>query len=55
MVDDLMKKYPNDLKLVIKNFPLFMQATKAAKHALAAISKGNIMKCIKKSWKTSVN
>ena len=37
-----MKKYPNDVKLVIKNFPLSFhkQATKAAKYALAADKQG---------------
>ena len=50
MVDDLMKKYPNDLKLVIKNFPLSFhkQATKAAKYALAADKQGKYYEMYKK-------
>ena len=42
MVDDVLKKYPNDVKVVIKNFPLssHKQAMKAAKYALAAAKQG---------------
>ena len=38
MVDDILKKYPNDVKVVFKNFPLnsHKQAFKAAKYATAA-------------------
>lgn len=50
MVDDLMKKYPNDVKLVIKNFPLSFhkQAKKAAKYALAADKQGKYYEMYKK-------
>ena len=42
MVDDILKKYPNDVKLVIKNFPLSFhkQAMKAAQYVLAANNQG---------------
>jgi predicted DsbA family dithiol-disulfide isomerase len=42
MVDDILKKYPNDVKVVIKNFPLSFhkQAMKAAKYVLAAKNQG---------------
>ena len=42
MVDDVLKKYPNDVKVVIKNFPLSFhkQAMKAAKYVLAAKNQG---------------
>ena len=42
MVDELLEKYPNDVKVVIKNFPLSFhkQAKKAAKYALAAHKQG---------------
>ena len=38
MIDDLVKKYPNDLRVVIKHFPLsnHKQAKKAAMYAVAA-------------------
>ncbi len=38
LIDDLLKKYPNDVKVVIKNFPLssHKQARLAAQYALAA-------------------
>ena len=41
-MDDILKKYPNDVKVIIKNFPLPMhkQAKKAAKYALAADRQG---------------
>tara|TARA_B100000579_G_C22275053_1_gene595577 strand:- start:75 stop:485 length:411 start_codon:yes stop_codon:yes gene_type:complete len=41
-VDDILKKYPNDVKVVVKNFPLPMhkQAKKAAMYALAADKQG---------------
>ena len=42
MIDDLVKKYPNDLQVVIKNFPLSFhkQAKKAAIYSLAAERQG---------------
>ncbi len=42
LVDDILKKYPNDVKVVIKNFPLSFhkQAMKAAKYVLAAKNQG---------------
>ena len=42
MVDDILKKYPNDVRVVIKNFPLgsHKQANKAALYALAAGRQG---------------
>jgi predicted DsbA family dithiol-disulfide isomerase len=42
LVDDILKKYPNDVKVVIKNFPLSFhkQALKAAKYSLAANKQG---------------
>ena len=42
LIDDILKKYPNDVKVVVKNFPLSFhkQARKAAKYALAASRQG---------------
>ena len=42
MVDDILKKYPDDVKVVIKNFPLSFhkQAYKAAQYCLAAREQG---------------
>ena len=42
LIDDILAKYPNDVKVVIKNFPLgsHKQARKAAKYALAADRQG---------------
>jgi protein-disulfide isomerase len=42
LIDDLLAKYPNDVKVVIKNFPLgsHKQAKKAAQYALAAGKQG---------------
>jgi len=42
MVDDILKKYPNDVKVVFKSFPLgsHKQAFKAAKYATAAGRQG---------------
>ena len=42
MVDEILEKYPNDVKVVVKNFPLSFhkQARKAAKYALAADRQG---------------
>jgi protein-disulfide isomerase len=41
-VDEIMEKYPDDVKVVIKNFPLgsHKQARKAAQYALAADKQG---------------
>ena len=45
MIDDLLKKYPNDLRVVIKQFPLSFhkQARKASIYALAAERQGKYM------------
>ena len=42
MVDDILKKYPNDVKVVIKNFPLSFhkQAMRAAQYSLAVAKQG---------------
>lgn len=42
MVDEIMKKYPNDVKVVFKSFPLssHKQAFKAAKYSMAAGRQG---------------
>ena len=42
MVDEILAKYPNDVKVVIKNFPLSFhkQAYKAAQYSLAAHKQG---------------
>tara|TARA_X000001036_G_scaffold380941_1_gene372671 strand:- start:1 stop:417 length:417 start_codon:yes stop_codon:yes gene_type:complete len=42
LVDEVLKKYPNDVKVVIKNFPLSFhkQAKKAAQYCLAAREQG---------------
>ena len=42
MIDEVLAKYPNDVKVVVKNFPLSFhkQARKAAKYALAASRQG---------------
>ena len=42
MVGDILKKYPDDVKVVIKNFPLSFhkQAYKAAQYVLAAKEQG---------------
>ena len=41
-MDEILEKYPNDVKVVIKNFPLgsHKQARKAAQYALAADKQG---------------
>ena len=41
-MDEILEKYPNDVKVVIKNFPLgsHKQARKAAQYALAAGKQG---------------
>ncbi|MBC8311826.1 MAG: thioredoxin domain-containing protein [Candidatus Marinimicrobia bacterium] len=50
MVDDVLKKYPNDVKIVIKNFPLSFhkQAMKAARYVLAAKNQGKYYELYKK-------
>tara|TARA_Y100001970_G_C14222327_1_gene853430 strand:+ start:2361 stop:2807 length:447 start_codon:yes stop_codon:yes gene_type:complete len=42
MVDEILKKYPNDVKVVFKSFPLssHKQAFKAAKYSMAAGRQG---------------
>ena len=42
MIDDLLKKYPNDVRVVVKQFPLTFhkQARKASLYALAAERQG---------------
>ena len=42
LIDDILAKYPNDVKVVVKNFPLSFhkQAEKAAKYAYAAHKQG---------------
>ena len=42
MIDDLLKKYPNDVRVVVKQFPLSFhkQAKKASLYALAAERQG---------------
>ena len=44
MVDDILEKYPNDVKVVIKNFPLSFhkQAKLAAQYCLAAREQGGV-------------
>ena len=41
-MDDILKKYPNDVKVVVKNFPLSFhtEAKRAAQYALAANKQG---------------
>jgi protein-disulfide isomerase len=45
LIDDLLKKYPNDLRVVVKQFPLSFhkQARKASIYALAAEKQGKYM------------
>ena len=42
LIDDILAKYPNDVKVVVKNFPLSFhkQAKKAAKYSFAAHKQG---------------
>ena len=42
MIDEILEKYPNDVKVVIKNFPLSFhkEAERAAEYALAAHEQG---------------
>ena len=41
-MDDILKKYPNDVKVVVKNFPLSFhkEAKRAAQYSLAAHKQG---------------
>ena len=43
MIEQILEKYPNDVKVVFKNFPLgsHKQARKAGKYALAAHRQGD--------------
>ena len=45
MIDDIAKKYPNDVQIVIKHFPLSFhkQAKKAALYSMAAERQGKFM------------
>tara|TARA_B100000959_G_scaffold247703_1_gene274175 strand:- start:58 stop:480 length:423 start_codon:yes stop_codon:yes gene_type:complete len=45
LIDDLLKKYPNDLRVVVKQFPLSFhkQARKASIYVLAAEKQGKYM------------
>ena len=45
MIDDVIKKYPNDVRVVVKQFPLTFhkQARKASLYALAADRQGKYM------------
>ena len=45
MIDDLVKKFPNDLRVVIKHFPLgnHKQAKKAAMYSIAAERQGKFL------------
>jgi len=60
LVDDILKKYPNDVKVVIKNFPLSFhkQAMKAAQYCLAAREQGKykeLYKAIFENYKNLKN
>jgi len=50
LVDQILEKYPNDVRVVIKNFPLgsHKQANKAALYALAAGRQGKYKEMYKK-------
>ena len=50
MIEEIIAKYPNDVKLVIKNFPLssHKQANKAALYGLAAERQGKFFEMYKK-------
>ena len=54
MIDDLLAKYPNDVNVVIKNFPLgsHKQARKAAQYALAAHKQGKYKEMYHKIFET---
>ena len=57
MIDDLQKKYPNDLKIVIKHFPLSFhkQAKKASMYAMAAERQGKFWEMKKKIFENYRN
>ena len=50
MVDEILEKYPNDVKVVFKSFPLssHKQAFKAAKYSIAAGRQGKFKEMFKK-------
>ena len=54
MIDEVLAKYPNDVKVVIKNFPLgsHKQARKAAQYALAAHKQGKYKEMYHKIFET---
>ena len=54
LIDDLLAKYPDDLNVVIKNFPLgsHKQARKAAQYALAAHKQGKYKEMYRKIFET---
>ena len=60
MIDEILKKYPNDVRVVIKQFPLSFhkQARKASLYALAADRQGkyhemsNMIFCGSDFWET---
>ena len=53
-MDEILEKYPNDVKVVIKNFPLgsHKQARKAAQYALAAHKQGKYKEMYHKIFET---
>ncbi len=57
MIDDLHKKYPNDLRIVIKHFPLSFhkQAKKASLYSMAAERQGKFMEMKKKIFENYRN
>ena len=56
MIDDVLKKYPNDVKVVFKSFPLssHKQAFKAAKYAVAAGRQGKFKEMFHKIFDNDV-
>ena len=54
LIDEVLAKYPNDVKVVIKNFPLgsHKQARKAAQYALAAHKQGKYKEMYHKIFDT---
>ena len=57
MIDDLLKKYPNDVRVVVKQFPLSFhkQAKKASLYALAAERQGKYMEMSNKIFENYRN
>jgi len=57
LIDDLHKKYPNDLRIVIKHFPLSFhkQAKKASLYSMAAERQGKFMEMKKKIFENYRN